>query len=117
MPWFANGSGLLYFLSSPSSGFLWGFLPMVFSIGFLSDKLEWRENKLKIFYLLVIGQLILYIVGLSHAYFIILPNVDWMNIGSEMLQIYLYPFIFGDILKTFIACTITIKMVEVAKRR
>ena len=39
LPWFANGSGLAYFLGAPSAGFLWGFLPMVIVVGYLVNNL------------------------------------------------------------------------------
>ena len=116
IPGFANGSGLLYFTGSPSAGFLWGFLPMVLIIGFLNDKFNWRESKITVLMSLVLGQSALYFVGLSHAFWIILPEVDWMSNGNEMLNIYLYPFLIGDTIKTLIAGVITIKAVRMAKK-
>ena len=60
LPWFANGSGLLYFLTSPSAGFLWGFLPMVVIIGYLNDQRSWRQNPVTLCLSLLIGQGALY---------------------------------------------------------
>ena len=108
LPWFANGSGLAYFLGSPSAGFLWGFLPMVVITGYLSNTLSGQGNIIKILVALVFGQLALYSFGLTHAYLLVLPFVDWMNTPSELMKIYVYPFIIGDLLKTFIVALVTI---------
>jgi biotin transport system substrate-specific component len=112
LPWFANGSGLLYFLTSPSAGFLWGFLPMVVIIGYLNDQLSWRQNPVSLFFSLLIGQGALYTVGIGYAYFVIMPFVDWMNSSAELLAIYVTPFIIGDILKTAIAAVITVYFIR-----
>ena len=108
LPWFANGSGLAYFLGSPSAGFLWGFLPMVVITGYLSNTRSGQGNIIKILIALVFGQMALYILGVTHAYLLVLPFVDWMNTPTELLRIYVYPFIIGDLLKTFIAALATI---------
>ena len=117
IPWFANGSGILYFTTSPSAGFLWGFLPMVLIISFLNDQCSWRNNPLTIVASLLLGQAALYGVGLSHAYIIVMPYVAWMNSGSEMLNIYIYPFITGDAIKTAIAACLTAQAVWIARRK
>ena len=108
LPWFANGSGLLYFLTSPSAGFLWGFLPMVVIIGYLNDQLSWRQNPVTLILSLILGQGALYAIGLGYAYFVVMPSVDWMNSSAELLSIYVTPFIIGDLLKTAIAAVITL---------
>ena len=112
LPWFANGSGLVYFLTSPSAGFLWGFLPMVLVIGYLNDQLSLRQSSLTLFLALILGQGVLYTIGLVHAYFMVMPFVDWMNSSSELLAIYLRPFIIGDLLKTGIAGIITLYFIR-----
>ncbi len=108
LPWFANGSGLTYFIGSPSAGFLWGFLPMVFVVGYLNEVFRLTETIVKLFLSLILGQGVLYTFGLAHAYFIVMPYVDWMNSKEELFMIYLYPFIIGDLLKTMIASLISI---------
>ena len=110
MPWFANGSGLVYFFGAPSAGFLWGFLPMVVVIGYLSDSFGWRKNIIKLFFALVCGQICLYVCGLGHAYYVVLPTVDWMSNFSDMIGIYASPFIFGDVVKTLLALLITFRV-------
>jgi len=112
LPWFASGSGLLYFLTSPSAGFLWGFLPMVVIIGYLNDQRCWRQNPVTLCLSLLIGQGALYTVGVGYAYFAIMPFVDWMNSSAELLAIFVTPFIIGDILKTAIAAVITLYFIR-----
>ncbi|MEM8975760.1 MAG: biotin transporter BioY [Pseudomonadota bacterium] len=117
MPWFANGSGLAYFIGAPSAGFLWGFMAMVVVVGFLADTLRWRENALALFAAMMIGQVALYVIGLAHAYLLVLPVVTWMNTTPEMLQIYLTPFIVGDLLKTALATLVVIQGWQWVERR
>jgi biotin transport system substrate-specific component len=112
LPWFANGSGLIYFLTSPSAGFLWGFLPMVVIIGYLNDELSWRQNPVTLFLSLLLGQGALYALGVGYAYFVIMPFVDWMNSSAELLAIYVTPFIIGDLLKTAIAVVISLYFIS-----
>ena len=107
VPWFANGSGIGYFLMSPTAGFLWGFLPMVLIIGYCCEILNWRKNPFMIFAALILGQVALYIFGLAQAYIWILPMVSWMNSPQELLALYLYPFLHGDIIKSIIAAITT----------
>ena len=108
LPWFANGSGLAYFIGSPSAGFLWGFLPMVIVISYLAHNRAWQQNIIKLFFALIAGQISLYAFGLAHAYLFVMPFVDWMNTSAEMMVIYFYPFIIGDLLKTTLAAMATV---------
>ena len=117
MPWFANGSGLAYFVGAPSAGFLWGFMAMVVVVGFLADTMRWRENALLLFLAMLIGQVALYAIGLAHAYLLVMPAVTWMNTSAEMLQLYLTPFIVGDLLKTALATLVVIQGWQWVERR
>ncbi len=124
MPWFANGSGLVYFLSSPSAGFLWGFLPMIAFIGFSLKLLPTNLIRNKpfiglflIFSILIFSQIILYCFGVFHAYFFILPAVDWMNSFSELKNIYITPFLIGDLIKTLLATLISFKVYNFFRKK
>ena len=112
LPWFANGSGLAYFMGAPSAGFLWGFLPMVLVIGYLTHNHYWQKSFFSTSLALIVGQLVLYFFGLTYAYFAVLPFVDWMSTPYQMLSIYLYPFVIGDMLKTMIATLITVLFIK-----
>ena len=103
LPWFANGSGLGYFLMAPSAGFLWGYLAMAVVVGYLADNLGMRRNALLLFIAMLAGQAALYAIGLAHAYFLVMPVVDWMSNAGQMFAIYLTPFVTGDLLKTALA--------------
>ena len=116
LPWFANGSGLAYFVGAPSAGFLWGFLPMVIITSYLAHNLAWQQNIVKLILALFMGQIALYTFGLAHAYLFVMPFVDWMNSPSEMIAIYLSPFIIGDILKTMLAAMAIIYFSKNAKK-
>lgn len=117
IPWFANGSGLAYFVGAPSAGFLWGYMAMVVVVGFLADTLRWRENALALFVAMLAGQVALYAIGLAHAYLLVMPVVTWMNTSAEMFTIYLTPFIVGDLLKTALATLMVIQGWQWVERR
>ena len=55
LPWFANGSGMAYFVGAPSAGFLWGFLPMVTITSYLAHNLAWQQNIVKLILALFVG--------------------------------------------------------------
>jgi biotin transporter BioY len=91
--WFARGGGPLYLLS-PTFGYIIGFVLTSFVIGFLCEK-GFNRRLDMILFALVIGDILLYIPGLL-----------WLSrfIGIEKaLLVGFYPFIFGDILKIFLA--------------
>ena len=117
MPWFANGSGIAYFLAAPSAGFLWGYMAMVLVVGFLADTLRWRQSAVLLFAAMLIGQVALYVIGLAHAYFLVLPVVDWMSNSADMFRIYLTPFVVGDLMKTALAALITIQGWQFVEKR
>ncbi|MEO0729039.1 MAG: biotin transporter BioY [Pseudomonadota bacterium] len=117
MPWFANGSGLAYFLAAPSAGFLWGYMAMVVVVGFFADTLRWRQSAGLLFAAMLIGQVALYAIGLAHAYVLVMPVVDWMSNSADMFRIYLTPFVVGDLMKTALAALITIQGWQVVDKR
>jgi len=117
MPWFANGSGLVYFLGAPSAGFVWGYLPMVLVIGVLADTLRWRDNAVTLFAAMLIGQVALYAIGLAHAYAIVMPTVSWMSNADDLLRLYLTPFIAGDLMKTALAALLVVQGWQWLNRR
>ena len=86
IPWFANGSGLAYFIGAPSAGFLWGYMAMVVVVGFLADNLRMRNNAITLFVAMRAGAGRLYVVGLAVAYTLVLPYVTWMNNADQMLR-------------------------------
>ena len=114
IPWFANGSGFSYFVSAPSAGFLWGFLPMVVLTGLLLNDCAWKNSFLKACGALILGQGALYFCGIFYGYLFVLPVVDWMNSTSELFAIFMFPYLFGDALKTLIVALLTVQLVRVS---
>ena len=113
-PWFAKGSGLTYFVTAPSAGFLWGFLPMVVITGLLLNDFNWKNSFVKVCGALILGQGALYFCGMFYGYLFVLPVVDWMNSTSELFAMFMFPYLFGDALKTLIVAVLTVQMVRIS---
>ena len=92
LPFYADGaSGLAWTLSS--GGYIIGFIPAAFVVGFLSER-GWDRRVWTILAMLA-GNIILYIPGLIQlSYFV--PE-------GKVLEFGLYPFILGDLVKLYIA--------------
>jgi len=94
IPWFSRGGGLSYILS-PTFGYLLGFIPAAYMVGFLIKR---NKKIINIVSSLVAGNIIIYLFGIL-----------WLSriIGlSKALTVGLYPFILGDVLKIFLAIII-----------
>ena len=90
LPFFAGGKSGLATLFGPTGGYLFGFLAAVYIVGMLSE-LRFKRSLFQAATALVIGNSIIYIFGLV-----------WLArfIGeSQALQLGLYPFLAGDLLK------------------
>ena len=90
LPFFAGGKSGLATLFGPTGGYLFGFLAAVYIVGMLSE-LRFKRSLFQAATALVIGNTIIYIFGLV-----------WLArfIGeSQALQLGLYPFLAGDLLK------------------
>ena len=94
LPVFAGGSGGISHLLGPTGGYLFGFVAAAFVTGMLSEK-GWDRKAKTTFLAMLIGDMAIYIFGLS-----------WLSyfIGyRKILEVGLYPFIPGDILKICLA--------------
>ncbi len=90
LPFFAGGKSGLATLFGPTGGYLFGFLAAVYIVGMLSE-LRFKRSLFQAATALVIGNTVIYIFGLV-----------WLArfIGeSQALQLGLYPFLAGDLLK------------------
>jgi biotin transport system substrate-specific component len=101
LPFFAEGlSGMeLLSLSSATGGYLWGFVVAGFVVGWLTEK-GWDRNIGSSLGAMLIGEVIIFsfgVIWLSQAFGIAAPKA---------LEIGLYPFIVGDLLKLAIAAGI-----------
>jgi biotin transport system substrate-specific component len=90
LPFFAGGKSGLATLFGPTGGYLFGFLAAVYIVGMLSE-LRLKRSVIQASSAIVIGNVIIYIFGLV-----------WLArfVGeSQVLQLGLYPFLIGDLLK------------------
>lgn len=98
LPVFAGGTmGFLYLLG-PTGGYLIGFVPAVYLVGYLSEK-GWTTSFTSAFLTMIIGTFIIFIFGIS-----------WLAVTAGFgtaISIGLYPYIPGAIIKIILA-TITI---------
>ena len=93
LPVFAYGGGAAYF-AGPTAGFLIGFVPMAFIVGYLCER-GWDRRPWTAAPAMLAGSVVLYIFGLSWlARFV--P-------GDSLLAAGLTPFIAGDLTKIALA--------------
>ena len=94
LPVFAGGSmGFLYLLG-PTGGYLIGFIPAVYLVGYLSER-GWLNNFTFAFLTMIIGTTIIFIFGIS-----------WLAITAGFktaLSIGLYPYLPGAAVKIILA--------------
>jgi biotin transport system substrate-specific component len=95
LPVFAGGSGGLARFFGPTGGYLIGYLPAVWVIGFISE--TGRPRALRDGLALIAGCLVLYACGL--AWLKVLTGMDW----PKTLAIGMLPFLPGDALKIAVA--------------
>lgn len=93
IPWFSRGGGISYLLS-PSFGYIVGFIPAAYLTGWLCQKGFDRKIN-TIIGAMILGNVLLYIPGL-------LWLAKFVGFG-RVLEIGLYPFIPGDLLKVILA--------------
>ncbi|MEO0276453.1 MAG: biotin transporter BioY [candidate division WOR-3 bacterium] len=93
IPWFSRGGGIFY-LFSPTFGYLIGFIFCSYTVGFLFER-GFDKNIITSIFAMLIGNITIYI-----------PGILWLSkfIGFEnALKVGFYPFIIGDLLKIFLA--------------
>ena len=91
LPVFAGGVGGIGRFAGPTGGYLLGFLPAVFVIGFISNVS--KTNVIRDLLAMICGSLIIYACGLSW-----LKILTGMTFGKALV-VGLYPFLPGDALK------------------
>lgn len=91
LPVFAGGSGGLGHLIGPRGGYLFGYLPAVWVIGWIAErgggKAAWEVIGM------AIGSLLVYTVGVPWLGWML--NLEW----PKALAVGMYPFLIGDALK------------------
>lgn len=98
LPFFAGGEAGLEHLgfASASAGYLWGFVMAAILIGYLAEK-RWDRGVGSAIGAFVLGEIIIFTIGVGWlAQAIGVPALKAMELG-------LYPFVVGDILKVLLA--------------
>jgi biotin transport system substrate-specific component len=92
LPFFSGGtSGFVWGLAS--GGYIIGFVPAAYLVGFLAER-GW-DRQVWIILAMLLGNVVLYLPGLVQLSFFV-PQ-------GRVLELGLYPFILGDLIKIYIA--------------
>ncbi|WP_010241111.1 MULTISPECIES: biotin transporter BioY [Clostridium] len=116
LPIFADGTGGLNHVISPSFGYLIGFIISAFIIGKIVEHIE-KVTFIKMFGACILGIIIIYLIGIPYLY-IILKSVLVKNITFQYaLKIGFVVFIPGDLLKAVIASLLAVKVVPILRKQ
>ncbi|HZL83922.1 MAG TPA: biotin transporter BioY [Candidatus Krumholzibacteria bacterium] len=107
LPFFAGGSAGIAHLLGPTGGYLFGFVPTAFAIGFLAER-GWDRSPLKAFLAMCVGSVVLFACGLAQlAAFV--PR-------SELLRAGFTPFLVGDLIKMLAAAALLPSVWKILER-
>lgn len=97
LPVFAEGhSGLIFLTDAPTTGFLWGFVVAAAVVGLLAQ-LGWDRSVGSALGAMLVGEVVVFAFGISWlAHFLGVP-------GEKALELGLYPFVLGELVKLLIA--------------
>tara|TARA_B100000427_G_C15508198_1_gene594954 strand:- start:202 stop:774 length:573 start_codon:yes stop_codon:yes gene_type:complete len=98
LPVFANMKAGAHVLFGPTGGYLWGFIIAAFLMGYFKEK-QFIYNPFNCFVACFVATSIILLVGAFYLSFIIGDMKKGLAMG-------LYPFLFGDIIKSFICASI-----------
>jgi biotin transporter BioY len=94
--WFAGGNGGVAVLGAPSFGYLVGFVVAAAVLGRLAE-LRFDRNPLRVLGAMVVGNLIIYVFGVS--WLMVAIHVDL----AQGIALGLTPFLLGDAIKALLA--------------
>jgi biotin transport system substrate-specific component len=97
LPFFAGGAAGFAHLLGPTGGYLFGFVPAAFVIGFCAER-GWDRSPWRTFAAMTLGSIVLFTCGVA--------QLSRFMGGERALHLGLYPFILGDVLKMAIAAGI-----------
>ena len=98
LPVFAGGLGGISRIAGPTGGYLLGYLPAVYVIGLITEKL--KINIVFDVIAMICGCIIIYVCGVT--WLKVLTGMTW----SKTLMVGMYPFVIGDVLKIAAAAAI-----------
>ncbi len=113
MPWFAQGSGGLTALATPSFGYIVGFLVAATGIGYLASR-RFDRRPLTVLAAMVAGNLVIYLFGATWL------AVDRHLSAGAAISLGVAPFLLGDAIKALAAMGLfpgTWRLVGAADRR
>lgn len=94
LPVFAGGKAGIVHLLGPTGGYLLGFVPAVFLVGWLAEE-GWDRRPVTAFAALLLGNVVIYAFGL--------PWLAYFVGGEKALVVGCLPFIPGDLIKILLA--------------
>jgi biotin transport system substrate-specific component len=94
LPFFAGGAAGAAHLAGPTGGYLAGFVPAAFVIGWAAER-GWDRSPWKALGAMLLGSMALFACGLAQL-------AAWVPRG-QVLAAGLYPFVWGDVLKMLVA--------------
>jgi biotin transport system substrate-specific component len=98
LPVFAGGMGGIGRIVGPTGGYLIGYLPAVFIVGYISEKAAARIGYDIL--AMICGTAVLYAFGVTWLKF--LTGMDW----TKALTVGMFPFLIGDVVKIAAAALI-----------
>ena len=106
LPVFAGFAGGMATFAGPTGGFLIGFLVAALAVGWLAER-GWTKNVLLTAAAMLIGTVLIYALGLG-----------WLQqfTGAKTLELGLYPFIPGDLIKAVLAAVLLPSAWKLTKR-
>jgi len=114
LPVFASGAGLAYF-TGPTAGFLIGMLVAATFVGYLAEK-GFDRNYIKVFFVLLIGDAIIFGMGLIWLGYFFQTTSGLTGIGIETaVEKGFLPFWFADLLKIIFAALILPSLWKIIK--
>lgn len=108
LPFFAagaHGADVLR-LSSVTGGYLWGFIVAAALVGWLSRH-GWDRSMRTSISAMFLGSIVIYAIGVSWLYAALPATIDGSPKSVETaLELGLYPFVIGDVIKLLIAAAL-----------
>jgi biotin transport system substrate-specific component len=103
VPWFSGFNAGFAYIAGPTGGYIIGFIIAAFFIGFVVDRYIKSRNFLSMITLMLFSTFFLiYIPGMLHLYLWFSTSIGFW----ELMTIAIFPFIFGDIIKSIIVALI-----------
>lgn len=105
LPIFSGFKGGPQYVFMPSFGFIIGFIIGAYVISKLIEKVG-MDNPVKIFLVLIVGELIFYAIGLPYMYYVLSSMGKAPSSLMAVLSMGMIPFLPGDIAKMIVATLI-----------